>query len=136
MTRVQRITNVVLTILITLGTLLLGVFFYRASYLRLWESLRDLGRSVRFYVLKLFGKTELPEVSVTAPSEAIPWDVKMPVEFDAFIAPVKQFWTTFFSPENRIAFQAAVAHTATVIAKAAAILLPCLLALILLVRHL
>lgn len=136
MTRVQRITNVVLTILITLGTLLLGVFFYRASYIRLWESLRDLGRSVRFYVLKLFGKTELPEVSVTAPSEAIPGDVKMPVEFDAFVEQVNRFWTTFFSPENRIAFQAAVAHTATVIAKAAAILLPCLLALILLVRHL
>ena len=34
-----------------------GLWLFRDSYLRLWESVCDLGGSLKYYVGRLFGKT-------------------------------------------------------------------------------
>ena len=41
--------NSVITAIIFTGMVLLGVFVFSDSYLRLWESLRDLGSSAAYY---------------------------------------------------------------------------------------
>ena len=47
--------NVILTIILSAAFLLLGGFVFRSSYVRFWETLQDLGRSVGFYFGTLFG---------------------------------------------------------------------------------
>ena len=51
----QRILCGILSVLLTLGMILLGVFCYRSSYQRLGESFRDLGTSARPYIRNSVG---------------------------------------------------------------------------------
>ena len=47
--------NIIITAAISAVMVLLGVFVFSDSYLRLWESLRDLGNSAAYYFCELFG---------------------------------------------------------------------------------
>ena len=47
--------NIVITVFIFIGMVLLGVFVFSDSYLRLGESFRDLGNSAAYYFCKLCG---------------------------------------------------------------------------------
>ena len=42
---------------ITAAFIGIGLWLFRDSYLRLWESVCDLGDSLKYYVGRLFGKT-------------------------------------------------------------------------------
>ena len=57
--------NICVTIVITAALILLGVFVFKSSYLRIFEAICDVISSVKYYFLVLFGSPpdELPSVT-------------------------------------------------------------------------
>ena len=49
-----RVFNITLTDLLSLLFIMLGIFHFGSSYLRLFESLGDLWQSIRYFVCKDF----------------------------------------------------------------------------------
>lgn len=132
----QRLLCGILSVLLTLGMILLGVFCYRSSYQRLGESFRDLGTSARYYIRRLFRKAELPEVTVTAPSQAILWEVRLPFTYEGFTRQCRQYFNLFFSRENFAAYRSTVGHAAMVVAKVSTAAIPCIAGFVMLVKYL
>lgn len=112
------------------------IICYRSSYQRLGESFRDLGTSARYYIRRLFRKAELPEVTVTAPSQAILWEVRLPFTYEGFTRQCRQYFGLFFSRENFAAYRSTVGHAAMVVAKVSTVAVPCIAGFAMLVKYL
>ena len=76
--------NIVITAIIFMGMALLGVFVFSDSYLRVWESVCDLGNSVVYYFCKLCGIKNDIAVTVNEYSEVFSWGTVLPEDFDEF----------------------------------------------------
>lgn len=70
-----RVFNITLTVLLSLSFILLGVFHFGSSYLRLFESLGDLWESVRYFFVKIFGLNIHVEPTVNNYSEVLNWNI-------------------------------------------------------------
>ena len=68
--------NIVITAIIFIGMILLGVFVFSDSYLRLGESLRDLGNSAAYYFCKLCGIKNDITVTVNGYSDIFSWGTR------------------------------------------------------------
>ena len=87
-----KITYVLLTIVLTAGFILLGVFFFFNSYLRLIETVKDLYTSIVFYGPKLFSVPIEISPTVNNYSGVLSWQGYLPDSPDK----VKEFFTAFF----------------------------------------
>ena len=47
----RRVLNIILTILLTIGFVLLGAFVFRSSFIRLFYAFKDFGLSVAYLSL-------------------------------------------------------------------------------------
>ena len=70
--------NIIITAAISAVMVLLGVFVFSDSYLRLWESLRDLGNSAAYYFCELFGIEHGFTATVNGYSEVFSWGTVLP----------------------------------------------------------
>lgn len=51
----RRVLNIILTVVLTIGFILLGVFVFRSSYIRLGYAFKDFGLSVGSTSAKCLG---------------------------------------------------------------------------------
>ena len=82
----------VLTIVLTISFMILGVFMYRTSWLRLWESVRDLGASCQYYFGQLFQIGKISEITVLLPSEVIDITTGLPKTGETFSYKLKAYF--------------------------------------------
>ena len=88
-----KIIHILLTVILTAAFVLLGVFVFRNSYLRLIETAKDFYKSVVYYGSTLFNvKTEIVP-TVNGYSEVFSWQGYLPDSPDS----VKEFFNTFFA---------------------------------------
>ncbi len=127
----RRIIYITVTAAIFICLVLLGVFVFGNSYLRLFEGFKDLGTSIAFYFVQLFGIKAYITPTVTKYSGIIPDNPKiLSTPIEAGIS-AKEYFDVFLSADN---FRALGIDTAHFLSMAALIVLPCVLLIILLIR--
>ena len=102
-----RVFNITLTVLLSLWFILVGMFHFGSSYLRLFESLGDLGKSINYYFSMIFGlKTDVIP-TVNDYSKILKWDIFLPEDFEAFKLQASSYFSLLFSKENLVAYRIA-----------------------------
>ena len=121
--------NIVITAIIFTGMVLLGVFVFTDSYLRLWESLRDLGNSAAYYFCKLCNIESDITVTVNGYSDIFSWGTVLPEDFDEFKQSAGNYFSLLFDAENFAGWGESVAVFLEVALKVLLLALPLILAL-------
>lgn len=89
---------------LTVAFILLAVFVYNRSYIRLFESGRDVFTSGKYYLYELLSDGENGVLAtVTEPSRLEFGDI-FPIDFETFKAHVSAWWALLFSGENFYAY--------------------------------
>ncbi len=132
----RRVLNIILTVALTVGFILLGVFVFRSSYIRLWQGVKDFGLSVAYYFCVMFGINHniTPTVNVI-PTISTP-QVTLPTDFEGFKSNTAEYFSLLFNGDN---FNGWLAHISGVIiefSKILVIILPCIFVLILVIKAL
>lgn len=127
----RRRIYIALTVGISIALVLLGVFVFNVSYIRLFESGRDLGTSIAYYFVKLFDLNSDIMPTVINYSTAIPDNPKLPSTPTEAGTSITEYFNLFFSTDNLRAWALAASKFITM---ALLIILPCILLLILLIR--
>ena len=131
----SRRYNIIVTIVISgifLG--LLAVFWQ--SYVRFGEACKDFGLSAAFYFCELFGVDYSFTPTVTEYSGVLQWEIVLPADFNEFTVSVGNFFAMLTDNENFAGYWLAVGDVMLVVAKAVAVILPCVMVLLLVVVRL
>ena len=134
--RLQKRLNIALTVALTIAFILLGAFVFRVAYCRTIEALIDLYGSFKYYFCVLFGFPVDGIPSVAERSKVLNWDVILPADFETFKANCISFFRLFISKENFLSWLNTAGGKASVWAKIFVILLPCILAVIIVIKRL
>ena len=67
----SRKIHIALSIVITAIFLCIGAFLCTRSYIRLWETITELGSSIKFYFCEIFEMENNTKVEVIEPSDII-----------------------------------------------------------------
>ena len=132
----KRQLNIWITIGFFVTFILFGVFSFRQSYCRSFEAIIDLYGGFKYYFSVLFGAepSELP--SVTSYSRVIQWTAILPSDFERLKVNATAYFSMLFSKENFLSWLSAIGTKASTWAKILAILLPCAIVLIIVVKRL
>ena len=133
----RRAINIIFTLMISVGLVLLGVFVFQSSYIRLWETLQDFGRSIGYYFCEVFGIEHniIPTVldsSQASGNIAVP----LPDDFSDFKANAVTYFGLLFSKSNFYGWTSHIAGAMTNITKALIIIIPCFIGLWFYLKHL
>ncbi len=90
--------NIALTVVISLGFAVLGYFVFSQSYLRLWESVKDLWISIRFYFYELFHIGTPVKATVTEYSEMLKLETGLPQDWNGFTDKFVLYIKELFNP--------------------------------------
>ena len=129
-----RVFNISLTVILSLLFIFLGVFHFNTSYIRFAEALGDLWNSVKFYFLEIFGVVHITPPTVEKYSEAMKWDIFLPENFESFKTEAAAYFDLLFSKSNLSAYGDLVFGKLEIVAKASAMVLPCILLLVLAIK--
>ena len=66
-----RKIHIALSIMITAIFLCIGIFWCQRSYIRLWETIREMGSSIKFYFCEIFEIENTTKVEVIEPSDIL-----------------------------------------------------------------
>ena len=131
----SRRYNIIVTMVISgifLG--LLAVFW--KSYVRFGEACKDFGLSVAYYFCELFGADYSFTPTVTKYSGVLQWEIVLPADFNEFTVSAGNFFAMLTDKENFAGYWLAVGDVLLVVAKAIAVILPCVMVLLLVVVRL
>lgn len=129
-----RVFNISLTVILSLLFIFLGVFHFNTSYIRFAEALGDLWNSVKFYFLEIFGVVHITPPTVEKYSEVMKWDIFLPKNFESFKTEAAAYFDLLFSESNLSAYGDFVFGKLEIVAKASAMVLPCILILVLAIK--
>lgn len=109
----RRVLNILLTITLTIGFILLGVFVFRSSYIRLGYAFKDFGLSVAYYFCVMFGIRHNITPTVNIIPEVQTPQVTLPTDFDGFKDNSAQYFSLLIDKGN---FDGWLAHISGVMA--------------------
>lgn len=136
MDRARRILNIILTVLISVCIVLLGVFLFRTSYIRLYEAVKDFGLSIAYYFCEIFGiKHNIVPTVIDGSNTSAP-SVNLPSDWGGFQDSTKNYFALLFNGDN---FNGWLAHTGDnliVFAKALVIIIPCIILVVVIIKAL
>ena len=78
MDRRLRIANIIVTVILIIGFILLGAFVFQKSYIRIYESLSSLFESVKYYFCTIIGKPVGIPPHLNDVSGTLEWDGYLP----------------------------------------------------------
>ncbi|MDE6867645.1 MAG: hypothetical protein K2J83_00670, partial [Clostridia bacterium] len=122
--------------MISVGLVLLGVFIFRSSYIRLGETLLDFGRSIAYYFCEIFGIPHSITPTVNDFSQVVDNTVPLPDNFDGFKTNALLYFQLLVDKGNFYGWLSYIAGVMTVIMKFSVILIPCFIGLWLAVKQL
>lgn len=132
----RRALNIILTIALTIGFILLGVFVFRSSYIRLWQGAKDFGLSVAYYFCVMFGIKNSITPTVNIIPEVQTPQVTLPSDFDGFKSNAAQYFSLLFSKDNFNGWLTHISGVMSDFAKILVIIVPCIVVLILIIKAL
>ena len=131
----SRRFHISVTVIISLIFLALTAVFWQ-SYARFGEACKDFGLSVAYYFCELFGADYSFTPTVTKYSGVLQWEIALPADFNEFTVSVSNFFAMLTDNENFAGYWLAVGDVMLVVAKAVAVILPCVMVLLLVVVRL
>lgn len=133
----RKAINIIFTLMISVGLLLLGVFVFQSSYIRLWETLQDFGCSIGYYFCEVFGIEHNIIPTVLDSSQASGnITVPLPDDFSDFKTNTIMYFSLLFSKSNFYGWTSHIAVAMTNITKALIIIIPCFIGLLFYIKHL
>ena len=108
---------------------LLGVFVFSDSYLRVWESVCDLGSSAAYYFCRLFGIESNITATVNKYSDVFSWGTVLPEDIGEFKENTSNYFALLFDAENFAGWGESVAAFLETALKVLLLALPLILAL-------
>ncbi len=130
----MRKVYVALSVGITLFFMILGVFSFRTSYVRLWEAARDFGLSVGYYFCVLFRIKNKIQPTVKEYSKVMQWDREPPKDFNGLQGETKNYFSLLFDKDNLNGWLEKIGDTLLLISQVLTTLLPCLFLLIVIMK--
>ena len=127
--------HISVTVIISLIFLALTAVFWQ-SYARFGEACKDFGLSVAYYFCELFGADYSFTPTVTKYSGVLQWEIVLPADFNEFTVSAGNFFAMLTDKENFAGYWLAVGDVLLVVAKAIAVILPCVMVLLLVVVRL
>lgn len=134
--RRRRILNVVTCVLISIGIILLGVFVFRTSYIRLYEAFKDFGLSVAYYFCEIFGIKHNITPTVTNVSQTSAPTISMPSDIQGFKDNSAKYFSLLIDKGNFYGWLAHIAGVMADLGKILVIAAPCFIAVILIIKAL
>lgn len=96
----KKIFNIGITLIVTITTVILGMFIFRSSYFRLWETMRDFGLSVAYYFSLIFkGESDITP-TVKGFSNVFKASGYLPTTAEGYKQQITKFFTMFISKDN------------------------------------
>ena len=125
----RRIVNVTTTVLFSCVLVLMGIFIFRSSYIRFWETLKDFGRSIAYYFCEIFGIPHSITPTVNDFSQGVDITVPLPDDFDGFKTNALLYFKLLIDKGNFYGWTSHIAGVMTEIMKFSIIIIPCLIGL-------
>lgn len=110
-------------IFLVLASVLLAMFRYELSYVRLWQSCVDLFHSIVFYIFSTFAGIEDKRVTVTEIPK-IDIEKVLPFDLDKFLFKCEYYWDYLFSGANFKNYSMKVLFYGSLVASLLAFLIP------------
>ena len=132
----RRAINIIFTLMISVGLILLGVFIFSSSYLRFWETLQDFGRSIGYYFCEVFGIPHNITPTVNDLTQITDKPSILPDNFDGFKNNALIYFSLLVNKSNFNGWLSHIAGVITEIMKVSIILIPCFIGLWFYIKHL
>ena len=100
----RRRVNICIAAAISLAFIVLAVFMFNVSYLRLGEAFRDLGLSAAYYFCKLFGIESGISPTVCEYSDVLQFPALSPESVEEFTDAIGKYFSLLFSADNFSAY--------------------------------
>jgi len=133
---VRKKINIATTVLISVGLILLGVFVFHGSYIRLIEGFRDFGLSAGYYFCEVFGIDHGITPTVNGISEVASPSVSLPSDWNGFKNGAKSYFALLFNKDNFIGWLRHISGVIENLSKILVIILPCILLMIIVIKAL
>ncbi|MDE5943213.1 MAG: hypothetical protein K2H30_03285 [Clostridia bacterium] len=130
----RRVLNIILTVILTMGFILLGVFVFRSSYIRLGYAFKDFGLSVAYYFCVMFGISHNIIPTVNSIPEVQTPQVTLPTDFEGFKNSSAQYFSLLIDKGNFDGWLAHLSVVMTDFAKVLVIVLPCIVAFVFIIK--
>ena len=127
--------HITLTVVLSVGYVLLGIFVFSKSYLRLGETMVDLWNSIKIYFCEIFGINHSITPTVEDLSKVMKWDLFLAEDWQGFKIQVRQYFELFKSKENFKFYLSCLGEKCSILAKVLAISAPCFVVLMLLLKQ-
>lgn len=127
--------HISITVLITLAFVLLAIFVFGKSYLRFWETIKDVGNSVVHYFCWIFEIDTDIKPTVNDYSKVLGFETFIPTDFEAFKSEAGDYFSLLCDKENLLMFGELLGQKAKVFVKVLTILLPLLVVLFLIIKR-
>ncbi len=130
----RRVLNIILTVLLSIGFILLGVFVFRSSFIRLGYAFKDFGLSVAYYFCEMFGISHSITPTVNTIPEVQTPQITLPTDFDGFKDNSAQYFSLLINGNNFNGWLAHISGVMADFAKILVIILPCIIVFILIIK--
>ena len=130
-----KITYILLTVILTAGFILLGIFPFRNSYIRLFETVKDLYASIVFYGATLIGIYTEITPTVNGYSGVMTWDGYLPDSTEKIREYLSTFLKVFADKGHFTVWISGIAGVLGTIAGIFVVALPVIILLIVLVKR-
>lgn len=134
--RRRLVINIITCVAISVALVLLGVFVFSTSYVRLYEAFKDFGLSIGFYFCEMFGITHNITPTVIDISQTSEPSINMPNDWQGFKDGTVEYFTRLISQENFYGWLGHISGVMSVLGKVLVIALPCVIALVMVIKAL
>lgn len=124
-----------LSVIITLAFVALGATVFKSSYLRLWESVKDLGISAKYYFCELSGIEHSGQATVTEFSKVFDSGGLLPETSDGFKDKTTAYFKRLISKENVEAWAALTGQKTAEFSRWLVLLMPLFIGLRVFIRQ-
>ena len=130
-----RKVHIALSIVITAIFLCIGAFWCTRSYIRLWETITEMGSSIKFYFCEIFEIENATKVEVIEPSDVVAGEViPLPSTPSAFWLKFKIYFTLLVNGENLGVYFSGIGEGIGNVSRILVLLIPVAILLVVIIR--
>ena len=130
-----RKVHIALSIVITAIFLCIGAFWCTRSYVRLWETITEMGSSIKFYFCEICEIENTTKVEVIEPSDVVAGEViPLPSTPSAFWLKFKTYFTLLVNGKNLGAYFSGVGEGIGNVSRILVLLIPVAILLVVIIR--
>ena len=132
----RRIVNITTCVLLSCILVLMGVFVFRTSYIRLIEAFKDFGLSIAYYFCEIFGISHNITPSVVDMSQTSAPSINVPSDWEGFKESSATYFSMLIDKSNFYGWLGHISGVIAVLGKVLVIAVPCFIAIIFVIKAL